>query len=147
MKFTPGSNFTIKLITYWSAQETAEREVQKISTTLNSALAVLNSTQMTKIAILPTGSVWHWHHDVAKQICVKSDAIWSHFRPRADTINAVKWNEVSSFKTSSKANLFSCPGQLNRWPCQSVSEWVRDFWFQRLQQTWNLSGPSGPAVL
>ena len=61
---------------------------------------------MAKIAILPTGCVWHWHHDVAKQICVKSDAIWSHFRPRADTINAVKWNEVSSFKTSSKANLF-----------------------------------------
>ena len=31
-------------------------------------------------------------------------------------------------------SLFSCPGQLNRWPCHSlthsVSEWVR-FWFQR----------------
>ena len=105
MKFTPGSNCTIILITYWSAQETAEREVQKISTTLNSALAVLNSTQMTKLAILPTGSVWHWHHDVAKQICVKSDAIWSHFRPRADTINAVKWDGLSSFETASKPNL------------------------------------------
>ena len=32
--------------------------------------------------------------------------------------------------------LFSCPGQLNRWPCQSVSEWVSesDFWFQRQWQ-------------
>ena len=29
--------------------------------------------------------------------------------------------------------VFSCPGQLNRWPCHWVSEWVRDFWFQRLQ--------------
>ena len=45
MKFTPGSNFTTLLITYWSAQETAEREVQKISTTLNSALAVRNCQQ------------------------------------------------------------------------------------------------------
>ena len=35
MKFTPGSNFTIILITYWSAQEAAKREVHKISTTLN----------------------------------------------------------------------------------------------------------------
>ena len=26
--------------------------------------------------------------------------------------------------------IFSCPGQLNRWHCQSVSEWGH-FWFQR----------------
>ena len=29
--------------------------------------------------------------------------------------------------------LFSCPGQLNRWHCQWVSESVSHFWFQRLQ--------------
>ena len=38
---------------------------------------------------------------------------------------------------SPNVSFFSCPGQLNRWPCHSlsewVSEWVRDFWFQRLQ--------------
>ena len=36
-----------------------------------------------------------------------------------------------------RGTLFSCPGQLNRWPCHSlthrVSQWVR-FWFQRLQR-------------
>ena len=36
---------------------------------------------------------------------------------------------------------FNCQGQLNRWPCHSlsewVSEWVRDFWFQRLQWHWH----------
>ena len=30
---------------------------------------------------------------------------------------------------------FSCPGQLNRWHCHSVSQWVSesDFWFHQLQ--------------
>ena len=30
-----------------------------------------------------------------------------------------------------RSPLFSCPGQLNRWHCQSVIK--TDFWFQRLQ--------------
>ena len=37
--------------------------------------------------------------------------------------------------------IFSCPGQLNRWPCHSVSEWVSEschFWFQQLQSTTEL---------
>ena len=45
MKFTPGSNFTIILITYWSAQETAKREVQKISTTLNTQVCSSSTQQ------------------------------------------------------------------------------------------------------
>ena len=30
-------------------------------------------------------------------------------------------------------SIFSCPGQLNRWHCQSLIKWVSesDFWFQR----------------
>ena len=27
------------------------------------------------------------------------------------------------------SNLFSCPGQLNRWPCQSVTHWLTDWFF------------------
>ena len=38
------------------------------------------------------------------------------------------WN-MSTFAHS----FFSCPGQLNRWPCHSLIKWVR-FWFQRLQR-------------
>ena len=28
------------------------------------------------------------------------------------------------FKILKKDNVFSCPGQLNRWPCHSLSQWV-----------------------
>ena len=34
-----------------------------------------------------------------------------------------------------QVSFFSCPGQLNRWPCHSLTHSVRDFWFQRLQST------------
>ena len=42
---------------------------------------------------------------------------------------------IFKFKINSTFNtwhLFSCPGQLNRWPCHSVSEWVSEwvrFWY------------------
>ena len=44
-------------------------------------------------------------------------------------------NNVKEVKRLNVANLamfFSCPGQLNRWHCHWLSEWVSDtFWFQR----------------
>ena len=42
---------------------------------------------------------------------------------------------------SYRERLFSCPGQLNRWPCHSLSESVSQsghFWFLRLQSTTEL---------
>ena len=42
------------------------------------------------------------------------------------------------FVPPDSAKLFSCPGQLNRWPCQSVSQSVSHFWFQWLQSTTEL---------
>ena len=30
-------------------------------------------------------------------------------------------------------NFFCFPGQLNRWPCLSLINWLTDFWIQRLQ--------------
>ena len=42
---------------------------------------------------------------------------------------------IVRFGHSAIAVFFSCPGQLNRWHCQSLSQSVSqsDFWFQRLQ--------------
>ena len=47
----------------------------------------------------------------------------------------VKDLRLDNFFLKSKLIIFSCPGQLNRWPCHSLSECVRDFWFQQLQST------------
>ena len=41
-------------------------------------------------------------------------------------------------KTWAKTSLFSCPGQLNRWPCHSLSKWVSEsghFWFKMTTMT------------
>ena len=38
-------------------------------------------------------------------------------------------------KKSSQFYFFSCPGQLNRWPCHSLSQW-HTFWFQSTTELW-----------
>ena len=46
-------------------------------------------------------------------------------------LSQVLQNAQSTFSKNMRFYIFSCPGQLNRWPCQSVSHSVI-FWFQRL---------------
>ena len=44
--------------------------------------------------------------------------------------------KVSQKKVLQKKCLFSCPGQLNRWPCHSVSQWRFDWeTFERFWET------------
>ena len=42
-------------------------------------------------------------------------------------------------KQQSTFNIFSCPGQLNRWPCHWLTDWLTDwhtFWFQSTIELW-----------
>ena len=42
-------------------------------------------------------------------------------------LQSISWQELWQQSVCQILHLFSCPGQLNRWPCQWVSEWVSEW--------------------
>ena len=78
---------------------------------------VIQSLSHPSVPWVPTRKEPHWRYHVMtffREQGLREETFWYFF------VIFVLWQYMLNDWTA----IFSCPGQLNRWHCQSVSEWV-----------------------